>query len=186
MRQITKPWCVKNDGSLLFCNAVMRYIAINAAKYILYPIDEFYYGIKDDGTVLHWPVKPPHFKEFSLKEFIEITGAKEELALIVTNELLQEHGKFTGRQLKTILYEKFGLTISAAHTREILHGLRCSGKLPLLVANTSGYWIATTTMEVQKYREFLQQRAKAFFELSAAIRDQAELKFGKQLDLEIK
>lgn len=189
MRKLPENWCVKNDGSLLFRNTVIRYLYENKyndlIKYDLH-IQNTYFGAMGSKPFFNAMLSPNNPPSISLKEFIEITGAEEDLALLVVNELLYEQGRFTGRQLKTELYEKFGLSISTMHVREILHGLRCSGKLPLLVANTTGYWIATTTMEVEKYRDFLQERAKKFFELSACIRDQAELKFGNQLDLQMK
>lgn len=188
MKSLPESWYVVNDGSLLFRNTVTAYMLTKRAipdEYEMGGIGTFY-GFSPTHSAWGSSFILEDSVELSLAEFIEVTNSKENLVLTMANELLYEQGTFTGRQLKIELYEKFGLTISYAHTREILHSLRCSGKLPLLVANTTGYWIATTTMEVEKYRDFLQERAKKFFELSACIRDQAELKFGNQLDLQIK
>lgn len=59
--------------------------------------------------------------------------------------------------------------ITEARIRKCINFIRMNGLVPHLVANSNGYYIATSIQEVEKYCESLKERAMAIFSMRQAL-----------------
>lgn len=65
-------------------------------------------------------------------------------------------------------YEK----ISEVRIRKCINYIRVNGLVPHLIANSRGYYVATTVEEVETYCESLKGRAEAIFAMRQALQNQ--------------
>ena len=95
------------------------------------------------------------------------------LVPVLTNELREHVGRRTAIRNKT-LCAKFtaqGYTgLTEARVRKCVNYIRMNGLVPHLIANSHGYYCATTVDEVEKYIESLNERATAIWAVRAALR----------------
>ena len=68
-------------------------------------------------------------------------------------------------ELKARGFEK----ISEARIRKCVNFIRMNGLVPHLVANSNGYYVATSVEEVERYCESLKERAEAIFAMRQAL-----------------
>lgn len=61
---------------------------------------------------------------------------------------------------------------SEAGIRSVIHYLRVNGRVPRLIAGSSGYWIAESEEEVCTYIRSLKERASSIGEVIRALSDQ--------------
>lgn len=182
---LPQNWCVKNDGSLLFKNTVIKHMNkenINGNRYRGNQIDD-YYGMREGIAFTDWTTLGA--KELSLTQFCKTTKCLTDIVEAVINDICRHSPNkvFTSKDVQAFLWERFGVKMKAVDLRESIHDLRCAGKIKNLVASTKGYWVARNTAEVQKYLEGLQYRAMRIHELQAAIKTQAEEYFGHQVEI---
>jgi len=64
--------------------------------------------------------------------------------------------------------------LSSARIRKIIHTLRVTGLVPLLIADSNGYYIAETKAEVELYAESLRGRIESIKQILQAIVIQSE------------
>lgn len=62
---------------------------------------------------------------------------------------------------------------STPRIRKIIHELRVSGKIPLLIASSEGYYITSNQEEVDKYLDSLRERINSISEIYQAIKGQS-------------
>lgn len=62
--------------------------------------------------------------------------------------------------------------ISEARIRKCINYIRIQGLVPHLIANSHGYYVATTVEEVEAYCESLKGRAEAIFAMRQALQNQ--------------
>ena len=62
-------------------------------------------------------------------------------------------------------YEK----VTEARMRKCINFIRIHGLVPHLVANSKGYYVATSIQEVEEYAESLRERAEAIWAVRAAL-----------------
>lgn len=62
--------------------------------------------------------------------------------------------------------------ISEARIRKCINYIRINGLVPHLIANSHGYYVATSITEVDKYAESLKERATAILAMRKALIDQ--------------
>ena len=62
-------------------------------------------------------------------------------------------------------YEK----LTEARVRKCINYIRVNGLVPHLVANSRGYYVATSVEEVEKYTESLRERAEAIWAVRASL-----------------
>ena len=84
-------------------------------------------------------------------------GAKNAIRSKRIAEVLDEHG-YPG--------------ISTARIRKCVNYIRRNGLVPHLVANSNGYYVATSVEEVERYARSLEQRASAILSVRKAITEQ--------------
>lgn len=70
--------------------------------------------------------------------------------------------------LKARGYDK----ISEPRIRKCINYIRINGLVPHLIANSNGYYVATSVEEVDKYAESLKDRATAILAMRKALVDQ--------------
>ena len=98
---------------------------------------------------------------------------KDVLVPVLTNELREHVGKRSAIRNKA-LCQKFtaqgysGLT--EARVRKCINYIRMNGLVPHLIANSNGYYCATTIDEVETYIQSLDERATAIWAMRAALR----------------
>lgn len=186
MVRLPENWTVKNDGSLLFKNTVVR--EINKHKDTQQPFhgnkDGHYYGIWADRVYIDM-VRPVPCVLLSIAQFCKLTHCLTDIVEAVINDICRHSPNkvFTSKDVQAFLWDRFGAKMKAVDLRESIHDLRCAGKIKNLVASTKGYWVARNTAEVQKYLADLQYRAMRIHELQAAIKTQAEEYFGHQVEI---
>ncbi|MCP4230259.1 MAG: hypothetical protein GY771_08935 [bacterium] len=75
---------------------------------------------------------------------------------------------------KPIKNERIGeLTgLSPARVRKIIHEIRVSGEIPLLVSTTKGYWPSDRVNDVEVYIAGLDQRIRSITEMRDAVAKQ--------------
>jgi len=69
------------------------------------------------------------------------------------------------------------IKLDAPRLRKIVHHIRCSEELPLLCANSKGYYIAETREEAARFLESLRQRKSSLEELLAHLSIQFTRKY---------
>ena len=186
-KRLMNNWCVKNDGSLLFKNTVVRHLnkKWKTATPVLRGADSgYYYGIWNDDIYVDI-VRPVACKKLSIPKFCKLTGCLTDIVQITIDDIcrLNPDSFITSGQIIAYMEERFGVRMKPVDLRESIHDIRCAGRIKNLVANTRGYWIAKNTVEVQKYLVDLQYRAMRIHELQAAIKAQAEETFGQQIQI---
>ncbi len=62
--------------------------------------------------------------------------------------------------------------VSEARIRKCINYIRINGLVPHLIANSHGYYVATSVEEVDKYAESLKDRATAILAMRKALVDQ--------------
>lgn len=65
-------------------------------------------------------------------------------------------------------YEK----VTEARMRKCINYIRMNGLVPHLIANSNGYYVATSVDEVQQYAESLKERASAIWAMRTALINQ--------------
>ena len=71
-----------------------------------------------------------------------------------------------------ILQSKGFDKISEARIRKCINHIRVNGLVPHLIANSKGYYVATTVEEVETYCGSLKDRAEAIFAMRQALMNQ--------------
>lgn len=181
---LPQNWAVKNDGSLLFKNTVVR--EINKHKDMRQPFlgskDSYYYGIWADKVYIE-SICPDPCVLLSITQFCKTTQCLTDIVQAVIEDISRHSPNkvFTSKDIRLYLDERFGVKMKPVDLRESIHDIRCAGRIKNLVASTKGYWVARNTVEVQKYLGDLQYRAMRIHELQAAIKTQAEETFGQQI-----
>lgn len=117
----------------------------------------------------------------AVKFFEDITAALNEYEkCIILPEvclILRKHvgaknairNKTICEQIRQMGYEK----VSEPRMRKIINRIRCSqDAVPFLVANSKGYYIATSREEVEAYAESLYNRGSAIFQVRSRLLDQ--------------
>ena len=184
MKKLPENWCVKNDGSLLFKNTVVKYL--NGHKSTVNPYhgykDGFYYGIVAHCVFID-VIRPIGAQVLSITQFCKLTQCLTDIVQAVIEDISHHSPNkvFTSKDIRLYLDERFGVKMKPVDLRESIHDIRCAGRIKNLVASTKGYWVARNTVEVQKYLGDLQYRAMRIHELQAAIKYQAEETFGQQI-----
>lgn len=74
----------------------------------------------------------------------------------------------TNKHMVKALKEK-GFVVSDARVRKIINVIRNHDLIPGLVATSSGYYVATSIEELEKYCESLGQRGREIFRVKASI-----------------
>ena len=88
------------------------------------------------------------------------------------------------RQIQSVIFLDTGTFLSDRIIRLSIHKLRNTGQIRLLVGYPGkGYKFATTEKEITDYMKSLRNHAMQFHKLYASEKEQAELDFGKQLDI---
>ena len=59
--------------------------------------------------------------------------------------------------------------VTEARVRKCINHIRVNGLVPHLVANSKGYYVATSVEEVEKYAQSLKERAEAIWAVRAAL-----------------
>lgn len=72
------------------------------------------------------------------------------------------------RRLEASGYEN----VSEPRIRKCINYIRMNGMVPHLVANSRGYYVATSIDEVERYIGSLDERAKSIWAIRAALKDQ--------------
>ena len=72
----------------------------------------------------------------------------------------------------TIMLNKGYTKITEARVRKIINAIRMEGLVPHLVANSKGYYVATSVKEVEDYCKGLEERAKAIWAVRGALLNQ--------------
>ena len=65
-----------------------------------------------------------------------------------------------------------GYKVTEARIRKIINHIRVNGIVPLLIATSAGYYIATNVKEVEDYIDSLYGREKAISEVRMALTEQ--------------
>ncbi len=83
-------------------------------------------------------------------------------------------------EIQNHLRKHYRIVVHGATLRSIIHKIRLSGRIPLLIANGNGYYRAKTTLEITEYLNSLQRRIRQIGAIKKAIDLQAHTIIGKQ------
>ncbi len=119
----------------------------------------------------------PFSKKVTYEEKIQV------IPLIVRRiKLANKQGiTITNDHLRHSLAKHYGVTMVAGTMRKLLHYIRINGIVPCLIANSGGYYIAKTTLEMTTYLASLQKRIREIGVLKRALDSQGHTKLGNQL-----
>ena len=76
--------------------------------------------------------------------------------------------RITNKQLRDQL-EECEIYIGDAQVRDIIHSIRVSGEIPMLISNSRGYYIASTMQEIKQYVLSLRKRETAIHTIRMAL-----------------
>lgn len=94
------------------------------------------------------------------------------LVPIFSNYLKQKVGAknaVKNNDICLLFKEKGYQNLTEARVRKCINYIRMNGLVPHLVANSNGYYCATSVKEVEKYMDSLEQRAKAIWAVRSAL-----------------
>lgn len=82
----------------------------------------------------------------------------------------------SNKMLRQFLDQYYQIKVGAPKIRAVIHYLRVSGRIKLLLSNSHGYYIATSSHAANVYIESLRQRQRSINAVIEALRRQtAEL-----------
>jgi len=108
---------------------------------------------------------------------IEPKGADKDLVdkvehLIRTSKM----SPISNKMLRQFLDQYYQIKVGSAKIRAVIHYIRVSGRIKLLLSNSHGYYIATNPHSANVYIESLRQRQRSINTVIEALRKQtAEL-----------
>ena len=92
---------------------------------------------------------------------------------MLVNELKTRVGAkhaIRNKELCQLLTEKVYQKLTEARVRKYINYIRINGLVPHLIANSHGYFCATSIEQAEAYIESLDQRAKAIWAMRAALK----------------
>lgn len=107
----------------------------------------------------------------------ELTPTEMELIPIFVSGLQTKIGKgnvVKNAEIISRLKKGLGITVSEARVRKIINYIRTSNLVPLLVATSSGYYVATDKEDVDRYIESLEQREREIRRVRESLKQQLE------------
>ena len=100
------------------------------------------------------------------------TYERDMIVPMLTNELKTRVGAKNAIRNKELckMFDTLGYqNITEARIRKCINYIRINGLVPHLIANSRGYFCATSVEQVETYIESLDQRAKAIWAMRAAL-----------------
>lgn len=97
----------------------------------------------------------------------------EMLVPVLKNELRTHVGAknaIRNKELCAMMDMKGYQGMREARVRKCINYIRMNGLVPNLVANSNGYYCATSIKEVEKYLDSLKERATAIWSMMSALR----------------
>ena len=104
--------------------------------------------------------------------FEEYTASLTEGEVLMAEWLATQLPAYVGKQkaitnyrIRWMLFEKFG-NLTAARVRKLINHIRINCLVRNLVANNTGYYVATSQEEVETYVQSLRQRAASIMHVA--------------------
>lgn len=80
----------------------------------------------------------------------------------------------TNSEIRKAFKEKLGILIPDSRVRKIINHIRINGLVPLLCANSNGYYVAKNAKEITSYIKGLNERIGSQIAMLDAIKKQQE------------